>query len=369
MGKSKDEDLLRTGEVAVLPLDDAGHETVPIDLAAPRQSPKIGIKPIESEPPPVTLRVPSLSPDDGWLGEDASLTRATEKTLAVPATVNQDRATLTILSGLNAGQILALDQFEHLIGRGTEADLWLEDPAISRTHARIARRPDGRFLIEDLSSTNGTFVAGRRVDGRAELQSGDRIQIGPNLLLRFAITDDAEEELQRRLYESSTRDSLTRAFNRKYLNERLLAEIAHARRHKTQLALLMIDLDRFKDVNDTYGHLMGDLVLRVVAAHITRLIRIEDVLARYGGEEFVILARSTPHKDAGKLGERVRSTVERLQITSPSGGKTIGATVSIGISSLSQLLPEAGANELISTADLRLYRAKAAGRNRVCLED
>jgi diguanylate cyclase (GGDEF)-like protein len=212
-------------------------------------------------------------------------------------------------------------------------------------------------------------VGGRRVEGRAELQSGDRIQIGPNLILRFAITDDAEEELQRRLYESSTRDSLTRAYNRKYLNERLLAEIAHARRHRTQLSLLMLDLDRFKEVNDSRGHLMGDMVLRVVASHLMRLIRLEDVLARYGGEEFVILVRSTHHKDAGKLGERVRSTVERLLITAPGGNKTISVTVSIGIASLAELPPEAGANDLLSTADARLYRAKAAGRNRVCLED
>ena len=211
--------------------------------------------------------------------------------------------------------MFALDQLEHVIGRGTEADLWVEDPAISRRHARFGRRMDGRFFCEDLGSTNGTFVGGRKIEGRCDLQNGDRVQIGPNLMLRFAMTDDAEEELQRRLYESSTRDALTRAFNRKYLNERLIAEIAHARRHKTQLALLMVDLDRFKAINDGHGHLAGDMVLRVVAAHVQRLIRIEDVLARYGGEEFVILVRSTALDDAAKLGERVRTTIERLQIS------------------------------------------------------
>jgi diguanylate cyclase (GGDEF)-like protein len=375
MGTGKDEeeaDLLRTAEVAAMPLDGPEHETVPIDLGGTHPPPKITLKARSespSEPPPTTLRVPGTAADEGWLGEDTSLTRATEKTLSVPAHVNPDRATLTVLSGLNAGQIFALDAFEHVLGRGTEADLWLEDPAISRNHARVARRPDGRFVIEDLGSTNGTFVSGRKVEGRIDLQNGDRIQVGPNQMLRFGITDDAEEELQRRLYESSTRDALTRAFNRKYLNERLLAEIAHARRHKTQLALLMLDLDRFKEVNDVHGHLMGDMVLRVVAAHMQRLIRIEDVLARYGGEEFVILVRSTPHNDASKLAERVRSTIERLQITAPGGGKTIGVTVSIGIASLAELAPEGGANELVATADARLYRAKVAGRNRLCADD
>jgi diguanylate cyclase (GGDEF)-like protein len=274
-----------------------------------------------------------------------------------------------VLTGINAGQVFALDGLDHVVGRGTEADLWLEDPAISRLHTRVSRRPDGRFLIEDLESTNGTFVGGRKVEGRVDLQNGDRIQIGPNLMLRFSLTDDAEEELQRRLYESSTRDALTRAFNRKYLNERLIAEIAHARRHKSQLSLLMLDLDRFKEVNDTRGHLSGDMVLRVVASHMARLIRVEDVLARYGGEEFVILVRSTAQGDAGKLAERVRSTIEHLEIVAPQGGPMLKVTVSIGVSSLAELPPEAGGMELIATADARLYRAKVAGRNRVCRDD
>ena len=274
MAGDKDDDPFQTGKVTALPMHEhereRDHETVPIDIGGSHPPPRISVKPHDRFPtePPVTVRVPRVLNDDGWLGEDTSLQRATEKTLSVPTSVNADRATLTVLTGLNAGQILALDGLEHVLGRGTDADLWLEDPAISRSHARVTRRPDGHFLVEDLGSTNGTFVSGRKVEGRMELQSGDRIQIGPTQMLRFAITDDAEEELQRRLYESSTRDSLTRAFNRKYLNERLLAEIAHARRHKTQLALLMLDLDRFKEVNDHYGHLAGDMVLRVVASHM-----------------------------------------------------------------------------------------------------
>jgi diguanylate cyclase (GGDEF)-like protein len=369
-GKKEEEDLLRTAEVAALPIDDAEHPTVPIDVGGDtnRPPPKITVKRPSSEPPPVTVRVPGAPIEEGWLGEDTSLTRATEKTIAVPTHVSPDRATLTVLSGLNAGQVFALDNLDHVIGRGTEADLWLEDPAISRNHTKVTRKPDGRFFLEDLGSTNGTFVGGRRVEGRVELQSGDRVQIGPSLILRFSFTDDAEEALQRRLYESSTRDALTRAFNRKYLNERLLAEIAHARRHKTQLALLMLDLDRFKSINDSHGHLAGDMVLRVVAAHLQRLIRLEDVLARYGGEEFVILIRSTALNDAGKLAERVRTTVERLQITVTSGA-LLAVTTSIGVVSLSELSPEAGATELIATADARLYRAKVDGRNRVCSSD
>src|SRR5262249_51262696 len=161
----------------------------------------------------------------------------------------------------------------------------------------IACRADGRYFLEDLGSTNGTFIAGRRIDV-CEITPGERIQLGPNMVVRFAITDDAEEELQRRLYESSTRDSLTRIYNRQYFTERLMAEVAYSRRQRVKLAVLLLDLDNFKTINDTYGHLTGDMVLRLVSAAMQRLVRIEDLVARYGGEEFVVLARSTGKTEA-----------------------------------------------------------------------
>jgi diguanylate cyclase (GGDEF)-like protein len=360
MPDDEEDDLSKTDEVAVVTIDDAA----PIDVGAPTQMPPPSAQMPSISPPTVRYATPSPG-DDSWLGEDASLTRATERTLSVPTRVTPDRATLTIITGLNAGQIFGLDAAECIIGRGAEADLWVEDPSISRRHARITRRPDGRYFVEDLGSTNGTFVSGQRVDGRMEVPSGERVQVGPNLVLRFAITDNAEEELQRRLYESSTRDALTRAFNRKYFTERLLAEVAHARRHKGELALLMLDLDSFKAINDTYGHLAGDMVLRVVAAQLQRLIRVEDVLSRYGGEEFVILVRTTPHLNAITLAERVRATIEKLHIALQQG-TTLLVTTSIGLASLSELPPEATGTELVALADARLYRAKTAGRNRVC---
>ena len=118
------------------------------------------------------------------------------------------------------------------------------------------------------------------------------------------------------------RDALTRAHNRRYLVERLGSEIAYARRHVTHLALIMFDLDHFKRVNDTHGHLAGDEVLREVAALVSRLIRAEDVFARFGGEEFVVLVRGIEHDNATRFAERMRSAVERLEVARGGHGSS-----------------------------------------------
>lgn len=351
--------------------------TVPVPTVpeAAGSAPAVSSVPVPSVPSvPSVSGVPSsrasipLAPpssDSTWRTGEIAAERTTDPLLTVPALGGKDRATLTILSGINAGQVFAIDGTEHVVGRGTEADLWVEDAGVSRRHARITCRSDGRYFVEDLGSTNGTFLGNQRID-ICEVKPGDRIQLGPHVILRFAITDDAEEELQRRLYESSTRDALTRVYNRKYLTERLTAEVAYSRRHKVKLAMLLLDLDDFKQTNDTYGHLAGDMVLRLVAAQMQRLIRVEDLLARYGGEEFVILARSTGKTEAVRLAERIRESVSTLEI--PISDRSINATVSIGVAGLPDVAPEGGSNELIALADARLYRAKAEGKNRVVAE-
>lgn len=337
----------------------------------PFKTRKMHTVPMPATPQPASSQPASSSPlpsspsSDGWNTGEIAAERATDPVLTVPAPGPKDRATLTVLTGIVAGQVFALDGTEHVIGRGTEADLWVEDGGVSRRHARIMCRSDGNYFIEDLASTNGTFVGTQRVTV-CEVRSGDRIQLGPNVVLRFAITDDAEEELQRRLYESSTRDALTRVYNRKYFNERLMAEVAYSRRHRVKLAVLLLDLDDFKAVNDDYGHLAGDLVLRIVSAQLQRLIRVEDLLARYGGEEFVILARSTGKTEAERLGERIRDAVAAHEIVVDEHKHRV--TLSIGVAALPDVAPDGGPLELLALADARLYRAKANGKNRVCAE-
>jgi two-component system cell cycle response regulator len=276
-----------------------------------------------------------------------------------------ERRTLTVISGPAAGQVFVLTNPEHVLGRSDLVDFRVEDPDVSRKHVRVFRGSDGAFLAEDMGSTNGTFLNGHRVES-VVLQPGDRLQCGPNLILRFGVSDDVEEELHRRMYESSTRDFLTRVFNRRYLMDRLASEVAHARRHKTTLAALMIDLDRFKAVNDRHGHAVGDVVLRAVAARVSRLIRIDDIFGRYGGEEFVLLARSTSHGDAAHLAERILRVISDLEI--PADDVSIQITASIGVASLGELDLAAGPAELLAKADARLYRAKREGRNRIASE-
>jgi two-component system, cell cycle response regulator len=309
---------------------------------------------------PVTVRFPSVSSLPPSPEDDQ---RETEKSLSVPsAPLHRDRASLTLLTGPDAGQVFPLVN-ESVVGRDFDSQVRIEDAAISRAHARILRLPSGKYVLEDLDSMNGTFVGPERVT-RRELVSGDRIQFGPKITVRFGITDEAEEMLQRQLFESSTRDHLTRVYNRRYFMTRLAAEVAHARRHASALALLLLDIDRFKEANDQYGHLVGDAILRSIGDRVVSLIRVEDVFARFGGEEFVVLIRATGPLDGARLAERLRSSIETMKVRAE--GVEVGITVSIGVGSLGELELHSGGHELLKLADRRLFSAKEAGRNRVC---
>jgi len=299
-----------------------------------------------------------------WSNDDRPTQKGLQVVIAAPAMASlPDRALLTVLAGLNAGQVFTLDRDETFIGRGRDADVGIDDVGISRRHARIVRTEGGRHVLEDLGSTNGVFVNGRKVE-RAELASGDRVQVGPTLVLRFGLIAADEEALAHKLYDGSTHDALTGLYNRKYAGERLSAEVAYAHRHGIFLSLVLFDLDHFKRVNDSLGHPAGDIVLRVVAAQVQKAVRTEDVVARYGGEEFVVLVRGIERRSVSVLADRVRMCVERLSI--PWESQTLKVTVSIGVASLSECGARPTAEALVALADKRLYLAKTGGRNRVC---
>lgn len=161
-------------------------------------------------------------------------------------------------------------------------------------------------------------------------------------------------------------DPLMGIYNRRVLDRRLRDEVMRAKRHHLDLGLLMVDLDRFKGVNDTYGHQAGDLVLQHVARLLVESLRQTDVVARYGGEEITILLPHTPPLESCEVAERLRRTIAGtpVTVTGPQGEKTeLTVTVSIGCASL---LPEHDTVEsLLQRADQGMYQAKQQGRNMV----
>lgn len=273
------------------------------------------------------------------------------------------RAYLIALSGSNVGQIFHLEKEITVVGRDEDSDIQILDAGISRRHARIEQNGEGIFELVDENSRNGTFANNTRIE-RHRLQDGDKIQLGVTTVIKFCFNNNSEAQYAQTMYETALRDSLTGVFNRRYFDERLRSEFAYALRHKTCLALLLLDLDHFKKVNDTHGHPTGDEVLKEFAGLIFKTIRTEDVLTRYGGEEFAILCRDTDLIKASVLGERIRHAV--------AGHTFLGATLrlnittSIGIAVIPSPKIET-IEALIAAADEAMYQAKNIGRNCVVI--
>jgi len=265
---------------------------------------------------------------------------------------------LIILAGDEAGKMLRVDQ-ELTVGRSSKSTVVFTGDGISRYHARFFRQGDTTF-VEDLGSTNGTFVNGVRLSMPVALSDGDKIQIGASFLLKFSLQDALEQSFQQQLYEAALRDPLTKVYNRRALTDRLETELSHVARHASELALMLLDLDHFKRVNDTFGHLAGDHVLRSFAALVSQMTRREDFFARYGGEEFAILGRTMNLEQAQLLGERIRVAVAGQPVVFE--GRAIEVTVSIGVA---PAWPGCMLAELVGAADAALYAAKNGGRNRV----
>ena len=169
-----------------------------------------------------------------------------------------------------------------------------------------------------------------------------------------------------RLEQLAQTDALTQLLNRRALTERITAEMERALRYDSSMALLMIDLDHFKRVNDSYGHLVGDDVLRDVAALLTKTIRTTDMVARYGGEEFLVLLPETDDAGAAMFAERIREAVESHDFGGPADQPGLGLTTSVGVATFPAARIES-VEDLFARADAALYRAKADGRNRVRL--
>ena len=248
-----------------------------------------------------------------------------------------------------------------MIGRDGEVDLRLQDPGVSREHAEFTRTTDGVFEIVDLDSRYGVYVESKRVE-RHRLEDGDRVQLSGETVVRIRYQDSRESEVLARMQEALTRDELTSVYNRRYFLERLDQEYAFARRHRTPLAVMMIDIDYFKRINDDHGHPVGDRVLAFVGQQLRDAVRAEDLVGRYGGDEFVVCVRGVDVDRAEAFGRRLGAIVRAKPAI--VGEETFALSVSIGISALGAV-PAPTLMELVTRADAALYEAKRQGRDRV----
>jgi two-component system, cell cycle response regulator len=276
----------------------------------------------------------------------------------------QRRAWVTILVGNEAGKVIPLEPGRTAIGRSEEADVVIDDELVSRIHTEILTRDDGSATIRDCESTNGTMVGSRGISSTPrELRDGARIHIGGAVVLRFSSRDRIEEHFESQLYDSATRDSLTGAYNKRFLQERLEQCFELSQRHERPMALIAFDLDNFKEINDRHGHPAGDQVLQDVVTAVAEDLRSGETLCRFGGDELVVLLHLAALEEALVVGERLRRTVART-ITHWKG-HTLRVTGSFGIASTSRG-KWGSSTQLFAEADENLYRAKEAGRNRVC---
>ncbi len=264
------------------------------------------------------------------------------------------------ISGRETGQMHNLSGRTVKIGRDPTCQILLDDPHVSRLHAEITARGARDIVIRDAGSTNGVFVNGKKISEQ-QLNDGDKILIGTRLYFKFCYQDAVDQNYQQNLFRAANIDSLTQLYNKKYFIDVLSKEFSFSRRDKQALSLMMLDIDHFKRINDTYGHIAGDQVLKALGAHLQKHVRLENVACRYGGEEFAVILRNVTPELAHTVAERLRTSLaaERIDFK----GKPIQITVSIGIATYDSTNFET-MEDLIQRADEYLYEAKTNGRNR-----
>jgi two-component system cell cycle response regulator len=264
-------------------------------------------------------------------------------------------ACLVVIYGLELGRKYNLDIANVNLGRSSKSDVQIDQESVSRNHARIINTGKS-MILRDLGSTNGTYVNDQLIDEYV-LRDGDFVKIG-RTIFKFLSGGNIENSYHEEIYRLTTVDGLTQVHNRRFFLEQLEREVSRARRYRRDLSLILFDVDRFKSINDSHGHLAGDYVLTQLATVVRGKIRREDLFARYGGEEFTIVLPEIDAPNAIAFAEKVRRLVERAPFKFED--TKIPVTISIGVTTLAD---EIDASELIKRADDKLYEAKEAGRN------
>ena len=280
------------------------------------------------------------------------------------------RPALVSLRGELLAEPIPLERDEVTLGRALEADVRVNDTRASRLHARLSTVVDPlsgqvSFKLTDLGSTNGTMVNGKLIT-EAFLNNGDKIVIGDHMF-RFDMLDDIDREFQQQIHRLLVHDELTGLLTSKSFFSELRREAARAEAESRPFCVLMMDLDHFKEVNDTYGHLAGSKTLEEVGGVIKEALRAGDVAARFGGEEFAAFLLDADYAQGLVAAERVRAAVAQhdFPVTRlDASNKTHRITISIGVAAF----PDDATDpiQLVELADSALYRAKRNGRNCIC---
>jgi diguanylate cyclase (GGDEF)-like protein len=271
--------------------------------------------------------------------------------------VERESCLVRIYPAEASGSLIALHSPRMTLGRDSLCDIEVPDDFISRVHC-VLERHDDRWVLTDRSSLNGTFVNDERVEER-DLVPGDQIRVG-NHIFKFLSSDHVEAQYHEAVYEMMTIDALTQTYNRRYFEEALRREVLRSARHQRPFALLLLDIDFFKRVNDRFGHLVGDEVLRALGARLKARVREDELLARFGGEEFALAMPEITQENAVEVAEEFRKLVSDEAVHSTRG--EIPLTISIGMAHSDGRQPIA-CSELLDRADRKLYEAKHSGRN------
>ncbi|MDW3095756.1 MAG: GGDEF domain-containing protein [Gammaproteobacteria bacterium] len=297
------------------------------------------------------------------LSDDTIVTRPSDGLLKKQSSSNIS-VSVTAISGPRTGLSFQLEPDTDItLGRSPEAGLQVVDTGISRTHIRM--RFDGvSVFVEDLKSANGTYINGNKLTDKIEIKNGDQVSIGVSTVLKFSLNNQLDAEYKDYIEDQLSKDILTKAYNRKAFAHFLNSAYISAKRDFSSLCLFMIDVDNFKTINDTYGHQIGDKILKHIADKLIQTVRSADIVCRYGGDEFAIVCPNISSLKGLQLAEQVRNNVEEMNFS--VGDKKINTTLSIGVSNYPDNEIKC-VSQFIAYADKAMYKAKRKGRNQIGL--
>jgi two-component system cell cycle response regulator len=290
----------------------------------------------------------------------ASQTVLTEMGDVRDSSLGSENGCLVVIYGQEMGRRVRVTTEPLIIGRSPKCEIQIDQESVSRNHCRI-RFEGGEFLVRDLGSTNGTYVNDNLVQEDGRLRHGDQLKVG-RTILKFIVGDDVEVEYHETIYRLMTTDGLTQLHNKRHFDEMLDREVARAKRYKRTFSLLVFDIDHFKHVNDRFGHLAGDAILRQLGAVLLGRLRVNDVLARIGGEEFALITPEVSLEGATELAGKINRLIGDTRFEFEGAG--VGVTVSVGVAEWQAHYEDP--LDVFKAADGKMYEAKRSGRNQVC---